>query len=153
MGGQRMASHCTARHVLDQYADSRRQDGVVPVLRVRVAASWEVVDSDWAEVHVKVNVQDEWADLTVPSVGLLVARRYSGLSDDVEVPEISIVSIVKKILGSGGVTVLDVSGEERMQVPDDRRKWYRYWAVLGSRVSVALEPGSSPGRMRFVDLA
>ena len=151
MGGQRMASHCTARHVLDQYADSRRQDGVVPVLRVRVAASWEVVDSDWAEVHVKVNVQDEWAELTVPGAGMLVACRYSGSGGDVEVPEISIVSIVKKVLASGGATVLDLSGEERMQVPGDWRKWFRYWAVLGSRVSVALEPGEL-GSVRFVDI-
>lgn len=150
MGGQRMASHCTASHILDQY-DVGRQDGVVPVLRVRVAASWEVVDADWAEVHVKVNVQDEWADLTAPGVCLLVARRYSGSGGDVEVPEISIVSIVKKLLGAGGATVMDVSGEERMQVPVDRRKWFWYWAVLGSRVSVALEPGEL-GSVRFVDI-
>lgn len=150
MGGQRMASHCTARHILDQYAVGR-QDGVVPVLRVRVAASWEVLDADWAEVHVKVNVQDEWVDLTVPGVRMLVARRYSGSGGDVEVPEISIVSIVKKMLGAGGATVLDLSGEERMQVPGDRRKWFRYWAVLGSRVSVALEPGEL-GSVRFVDI-
>ena len=150
MGGQRMASHCTARHILDQYAVGR-QDGVVPVLRVLVAASWEVLDADWAEVHVKVNVQDEWAELTVPGAGMLVARRYSGSGGDVEVPEISIVSIVKKALASGGATVLDVSGEERMQVPGDRRKWFRYWAVLGSRVSVALEP-EELGSVRFVDI-
>ena len=151
MGGQRMASHCTARHILDQYAVGR-QDGVVPVLRVRVAASWEVLDADWAEVHVKVNVQDEWVDLTVPGVGMLVARRYSGSGGDVEVPEISIVSIVKKMLGAGGATVLDLSGEECMQVPGHRpRKWFRYWAVLGSRVSVALEPGEF-GSVRFVDI-
>ena len=150
MGGQKMASHCTARHILDQY-DVWRQDGVVPVLRVRVAASWEVIDADWAEVHVKVNVQDELADLTAPGVGLLVARRYSGSGGDVEVPEISIVSIVKKLLGAGGATVMDLSVEEHMQVPGDRRKWFRYWAVLGSRVSVALEPGEL-GSVRFVDI-
>lgn len=124
----------------------------MPVLRVRVAAGWEVKDADFAEMHVLMSVRDEWVHLTDPNIPLLVARRFSGSGGDVEMPEFTVVSAIKRMLGLGGAHVLDLSGSERQQVPGDRRVWFRYWAVLGSRVSLALELQDN-GSVRVVDLA
>ena len=148
MGSQHMAQHHTSRFP----SLPSRQDGVVPVLKVRVAASWEVKDADFADMHVIMSIQGEGVHLTDPNVPLLVARRFSGSAGDVEMPEFTVFSAIKRMLGLGGAHVLDLYGLERQQIPGDSRVWYRYWAVLGSKVSLAMELQSN-GSVMVVDLA
>lgn len=117
-----------------------RADGVVPIVKLRVGATWQVMDQDWAEVMLMVEVQGHWLRLSGGGpTPLLVARRYSGTGMDVEVPEFTLVSALKKYLARGGAVLLDFSQGERHCPPGGREVTWYYWATLGSRVSVALE--------------
>ena len=118
-----------------------RSDGVVPIVRLRVCATWRVLDQDWAEVMLMVEVKGQWLPLSSGGLTtLLVARRYSGTGMDIEVPEFTLASALKKYLVRGGAVLLDFSqsGECYCHPTSQEVTWY-YWATLGSRVSVALE--------------
>ena len=117
-----------------------RSDGVVPIVRLRVGATWHVLDQDWAEVMLMVEVKGQWLPLSVGGpTPLLVARRYSGTGMDIEVPEFTLVSALKQNLVRGGAVLLDFSHGESHCPPGGREVTWYYWATLGSRVSVALE--------------
>lgn len=117
-----------------------RSDGVVPIVRLRVGATWHVLDQDWAKVMLMVEVKGQWLPLSVGGpTPLLVARRYSGTGMDIEVPEFTLVSALKQNLVRGGAVLLDFSQGERHCPPGGSEVTWYYWATLGSRVSVALE--------------
>ncbi|WNM68031.1 hypothetical protein SEA_SIRVICTOR_59 [Microbacterium phage SirVictor] len=126
-----------------------RGDGVVPVLHLRVSASWRVVDKDWAELSMRAKVLGRWMRLTHADHPLLVARRFSGEGKR-EVPELSAIAGLKAVLGAGGAHVFQLTGSEA-RVGDGVTEW-RYWAWLGAKMTVAVRT-QDDGTVKFVGLA
>ncbi|QBZ72926.1 hypothetical protein SEA_PRINCEPHERGUS_58 [Microbacterium phage PrincePhergus] len=126
-----------------------RQDGVVPVARIRVSGSWRVVSSDFAELSLRLKFGERWLRLTHPDRPLLVARRFSGEGKR-EAPELSVIAALKRALGAGGAHVFTLDGSEA-RVGDGVTEW-RYWAWLGGRMTVALET-QADGTVQVIGLA
>lgn len=130
-----------------------RQDGVVPVCQVRVVGSWVVTDPDWAEVYLyaRLSGDEEWMTLVPRGYPIIVARRFSGADGKREQPVLTVVSALRRALSSGGVTVLGLNGCEEHPHVGSGSTEFHFWAVLGSRLTVAVER-QQDGSVQFTEL-
>ncbi|AWN03840.1 hypothetical protein PBI_OATS_62 [Microbacterium phage Oats] len=146
MSGQVLEAPVSARFHASGQQDRRtaRQDGVVCVNRLRVRATVQNIDGQWAEVKLSVKVGEGWFPLEGGK--LRVARRRSGQR---EAQELYVISALRRSLSAHGVAVLSLDGSE--QRVGDGVTDYRYWASMGSRLTYALEV-SEAGVVSVVNL-
>lgn len=145
LGGSLIPKSARAHTNGHQDRRTARQDGVVCVNRLRVRATVQNIDGQWAEVNLSVKVGEGWLPLE-GGIRLRVARRRSG---DRESQVLYAISALRRSLAAHGVAVLALEGEEQRVgagVTD-----YRYWASMGSRLTYALET-SPDGIVSVVNL-
>lgn len=114
-------------------------NGNVAVGKVLVTAAWKEISAEWAELAVSIYIHGEEHNFTHPDHPLLVARRYSGSNLDVEVPELSVLSVVHKLLGAKGAVVFSVQADKESFNHDPSAGRYAYWCLLGGRTTFALQ--------------
>lgn len=140
-----------ADHEAREAVFGNRQDGVVPVVSLRVRATVRVVSQDWVELSLQLKTSPEanWMFLTNLDHPLMVARRFARPKErQGESMELYALSALKRALSAHGATVQLGGCELR---PGDGVNEFRFWAHLGARLSVAVE--SQPdGTVRVLGL-
>lgn len=115
------------------------QTGVHPVTDFQVECTWIPINVDWALVRPIIRLHDGIYSLAKDAEVLRVYRDTR--SGKVESPELSAFAWTKKVLGSGGVSVLAMYEQNPGHITEpgtDGGLVFRWHARVGSRLSVAV---------------
>jgi hypothetical protein len=139
-----VARDMTEQRKLDErFAEALRlTDLRETALRVRAVV---FNDEGWLQIRLQCRISEKRAWVTMNE--LAVARQYGGV---VSREEAIVVAALRRSLGSMGATVLALDDID-VRVGNGQAE-YRYWARLGSRLSVALQTRSD-GTVAVVGLA
>lgn len=119
------------------HPSQRMNDLIVPSGRFRVHATWAVESLDIASASLWIEVPGKDTFMLGHNETVAVLRRYSGSDGSLEEPSLTLMSLLRGELESGGATVMTMFGEERKKTILGMTQ-YSYWVVLGAQHGVAL---------------